>query len=167
MTAFALRKLTLYIVVHCSATHPDMDIGVTELRKWHLARGFADIGYHYVIRRDGRMEAGRIPDDCIGAHVMGFNYCSVGVCMVGGIDKQGKAENNFMAAQFSTLRMQLRELSAKYPQAVILGHRDLSPDVDGDGIIEHREFIKECPCFDAIEWAKQNDFRVPAHIREH
>lgn len=132
-----------YIAVHCSATKPTQDIGVDDIRRWHKAQGWKDVGYHYVIRRDGTLEDGR-PESVAGAHVSGFNSNSIGVCLVGGINVQGKAENNFTPEQWDTLKLLLRHLRAKYPAATIQGHRDF-PNVK-----------KDCPCFDVKSWVKNN-----------
>ena len=147
------RKHTKFIVVHCSATPVTSDIGVDEIRDWHQAKGWDDVGYHSVIRRNGQIEYGR-HFDAPGAHVKGKNYQSVGVCLVGGVDADGKAEANFTPDQFISLKAQLIVLKRSYPSAMILGHRDLSPDLDGDGIIERHEWLKECPCFDVPLWVK-------------
>lgn len=136
---FTPRKLTEYIAVHASATQPKMDVGVKEIRQWHRAQGWTDIGYHYVIRRDGTLEVGR-PEDVVGAHVSGFNSNSIGICLVGGVDSKLKAEDNFTAAQYAELALLLRKLKAKYPNAIIQGHRDF-PKVK-----------KDCPCFDVRKW---------------
>lgn len=145
-----------YIVVHCSATQATADIGAAEIDQWHKARGWKKIGYHYVIRRDGKIEGGRALNE-IGAHVHGYNAVSWGVCLAGGIDHNGKAENNFTSDQMAALHALLQNLKEQAPHAHILGHRDLSPDVNGDGIIESWEFIKECPSFDVRAWIAQND----------
>ena len=138
------RKSTKYLVVHCSATRPSLDVGAKEIRQWHKNQGWEDIGYHYVIRRDGKVEKGR-PEGMVGAHVAGFNATSVGVCMVGGVSQKDftKPENNFTKEQFAGLKDLLATLSKKYPGAVVLGHRDF-PRV-----------AKACPSFDARVWAKK------------
>lgn len=146
-----VRRRTDYIVVHASATKPESDIGADEIDDMHKRRGWSGIGYHAVIRRDGEIEFGRHFDEA-GAHVQGQNYRSVGVCLVGGLDAAGKAEDNFTAAQKASLRAVLNMLTRAYPMAEVLGHRDLSPDADGDGVIEKHEWLKECPCFDARAW---------------
>lgn len=146
-----MRRKTDYIVVHCSATRPHSDIGIDEITQWHRARGFQAVGYHAVIRRDGSLEFGR-NFETPGAHVTGQNMRSVGVCLVGGIGENGKGENNFTPAQFDTLHCVLKMLLKAFPTAEVLGHRDLSPDLDGDGIVERREWVKECPSFDVREW---------------
>jgi len=138
---FKKRELTNYIAVHCSATGPHMDIGKAEIDRWHRAKNWLAIGYHYVIKRDGTVEEGR-PDDVVGAHVADFNSVSVGICMVGGVSKDDPnvPENNFTDEQFSSLQGLLVKLEEKYPDAIIQGHRDF-PDVK-----------KACPSFDVKDW---------------
>lgn len=145
------RELTELIVVHCSATGPAADIGVAEITRWHKQRGFDTVGYHYVIRRNGAVEVGRRESE-IGAHVRGHNGSSIGVCLAGGVSAGGKPENNFTPAQFASLEDLLRELQGRYPTARVCGHRDLSPDKNGDGRITPDEFIKACPSFDVAKW---------------
>lgn len=109
------------------------------------------IGYHAVIRRSGEIEFGRHFDEP-GAHVQGHNFRSVGVCMVGGVDANGEPENNFTNEQFESLRALLDMLQLAYPNATVLGHRDLSPDLDGDGLVTEAEWLKDCPCFSVRDW---------------
>lgn len=141
------RKSTKHIVLHCSATRGLMDIGAKEIRQWHKAKGWADIGYHYVIRRNGIIEKGRA-EKAIGAHVAGHNANTLGICLVGGLaDKAPWAPtDNFTSAQWFSLKMLVAELLKKYPGATILGHRDF-PKV-----------AKACPCFEAKAWARKNGF---------
>lgn len=131
-----------YLVVHCSATREGVDIGAAEIRGWHKAKGWADIGYHFVIRLDGTVETGR-PLDQQGAHVESYNNRSIGICMVGGVDANDikKAEDNFTVAQKEALRGLMMKLQKVFPKAKMLGHRDF-PGVQ-----------KACPCFDVQEWA--------------
>lgn len=138
-----IRKRTDFIAVHCSATRPSQDIGAADIRRWHVAKGWADIGYHFVIRRDGTIEHGR-PLNVTGAHVEGFNNRSVGVCLVGGVKEDDIAtpENNFTREQFAALKHVLDEVKAHYPDAVVQGHRDF-PGV-----------TKACPSFDVKAWLK-------------
>lgn len=141
-----LRKNTQFLVLHCSATRPVQDIGVSEIRKWHKDKGWTDIGYHFVIRRDGRVEKGR-PVGEIGAHVAGHNHYSVGICLVGGIDNDSfQPQDNFTRAQWSALKALIKDLRLKYPNTKIVGHRDF-PGVN-----------KACPCFEAKAWARENGF---------
>lgn len=143
--SFKPIKSVDYLVVHCSATKEDQDIGVNEIRRWHRQRGFFDVGYHYVIRRDGSIEKGR-EDNVPGAHARGFNHRSLGICLVGGVESNGKtAEQNFTPQQYETLKSLLFNLKREYPEATVLGHRDL-PNVN-----------KACPSFDMPElWAHWN-----------
>ena len=139
------------IVVHCSATKPTIDIGAHEIRKWHMAKNWSDIGYHNIIRRNGTLEHGRDLARS-GAHAKGYNANSLGVCMVGGVDAYGKPENNFTGEQFATLRGYLDTMLEVFPGSKVLGHRDLSVDLNEDGAITPDEWMKQCPCFDAKEW---------------
>ena len=143
------REETKYIVVHCSASQPSADIGAQDIHRMHLGRGWSGIGYHYVIRRDGRIERGESVDNW-GAHVSGHNTHSVGICLVGGISAlNGEAEANYTPEQYGALATALGYLAQRYPDAKVLGHRDLSPDLDGDGKVERHEWVKECPCLNA------------------
>jgi N-acetyl-anhydromuramyl-L-alanine amidase AmpD len=123
----------------------------------HKARGFLETstgihcGYHEIIRRDGTIELGRALAN-IGAHAFGFNYTSVGICMIGGLDEDGKSENNFTSSQFDSLIATLMHKTLIYPDAEIVGHRDLSPDADGNGVVTSKEWMKDCPCFDVKQW---------------
>lgn len=91
------------------------------------------------------------PLEMVGAHVTGFNAQSVGVCYEGGLDAEGKPADTRNALQKAALLSLLKELKTLYPDAEIVGHRDLSPDLNGNGIIEPNEWVKMCPCFDAKE----------------
>lgn len=151
------RRATDYIIVHCSATGPANDIGADEIRRlhasskgtmvewnggWEEAFGWSDIGYHQVIRRNGKLEFGRAPM-AVGAHAKGFNTSSVGICLVGGINASGRADSNFTRAQWHRLEMAVSAYKNLYPDAVVIGHRDL-PGV-----------VKECPSFDVPAWWKK------------
>jgi len=141
-----------YLVVHCSASKPKTPVDVATITRWHLDRGFLKIGYHYVILRDGTVQKGR-KDSEVGAHVAGRNTGSLGICMVGGLnDTTGKAENNFTVEQFDSLATLLTQLTGVHPKAEVLGHRDLSPDTNGNGKVDKHEWVKVCPCFDTREW---------------
>lgn len=145
--------LIKFLTVHCSATQADLDIGAAEIKVMHLQRGFRTIGYHYVIRRDGTVEAGR-PESEVGAHVEGHNQDNLGICMVGGINAAGKGENNFTQEQFAALHKLLADKAAQHgiPDSRIQGHRDWFGDTNGDGKIDSRDWFKECPCFDVKPW---------------
>ncbi len=143
-----------YIVIHASATARQMDIGAAEINIWHKERGWDGIGYHLVIRRNGLVEFGR-PLNKPGAHVKGYNYISWGVCMVGGLDNQGNIEDNYTKEQYETLVDVIRYLKRLAPTSEVVGHRDLSPDINGDGIVDKWEWVKECPCFDVSTFLKE------------
>ena len=137
-----------YIAVHCTATPEGQDQTVAQIKAGHLKRGFSDIGYHYIIYRDGTVHEGRNVD-ISGAHVSGYNAHSIGVVYVGGLDGGGKCKDTRTQAQKAALLSLLIDLKMMYPDAKISGHRDFSPDLNHNGIIEPKEWIKECPCFDA------------------
>jgi len=139
---YKVRPETKYIVVHCSATPPGWEGGVQEIRTWHIVeKGWIDVGYHFVIRRDGTIEPGR-PIWSYGAHVTRHNHYSVGICLVGGVATDRKTpEDNFTDDQWKSLRILIEALQlAFYPEAEVLGHRDF-PGVK-----------KFCPSFDVRDW---------------
>ena len=143
-----MRTVT-FIILHCSATRAGQCYGFERCRKDHIRRGFQDIGYHYYITRDGSVHEGR-PLSQPGAHCKGHNQHSIGVCYEGGLDASGEAADTRTKAQRKSLRALLTRLHGDYPDAIILGHRDLSPDRDGNGLITPNEWLKQCPCFDAL-----------------
>lgn len=135
------RKTTERLIVHCSFTPPDMDIGVDEIRKWHVeGSGWSDIGYQDVIRRDGTLEAGR-GENLVGAHTKGFNRTSIAVCLIGGKNKEtGKDEFNFTDQQLTTLRQYINEKTIKYGANLqIAGHNEFTN-------------TKSCPTFNVAAW---------------
>lgn len=132
------------VVVHCTDTPFDMDIGANEIRVWHKAKGWADIAYAIVIRRDGSFETGRDLDgdgdvlfDEVGAHALGHNENTIGIVLVGGKGKDGRPEANFTVEQYNSLKRWLFMLHDGYniPYSRMVGHCDL-PGV-----------TKACPCF--------------------
>lgn len=156
-----MRRRTDYVVWHCSATPADWNIGAKEIKYLHTApktepvpwgsynlrgKAWRDIGYGLVLPRDGSIEIGR-GLDAIGAHVKGYNRISVGICLVGGISETGEPEDNFTDAQWLAFDELVPLLQARYPDAEHLGHRDLSPDANGDGVIDRHDWLKLCPCF--------------------
>ena len=133
-----MRRITK-VIIHCAATKPSMDIGASEIKKWHLDRGWKDIGYHYVIRRNGDIENG-IAVSLAGSHTKGHNANSIGICLVGGINDKGEPESNFTKAQWATLERLVRVLKVDFPHATVHGHREFA--------------AKACPSFDVQEWLK-------------
>jgi N-acetylmuramoyl-L-alanine amidase len=168
------RKINA-IVIHCAATPNGKDIKAAAIDAMHKARGFKrdsqalrslnpelkHIGYHFVIEVDGNLATGRGIEE-IGAHVQGSNAKSIGICMIG--------TDRFSIAQWEALKQQLftlcenisgqafggnqAKMLAWFEQAgiKIKGHRDYSPDLNGDGIIQRNEWIKTCPGFDVADW---------------
>lgn len=154
------RSETTTLVVHCSATRPSLDIGRREIREWHIAKGWADVGYAAVIRRNGLIEFGRHFDD-IGAHVAGANSTSVGVCLVGGLYEDGSEVVDdfyglFTIPQEHALVDTLQVLLAAYPDSRIVGHRDLSPDTNHNGKVDKWEWLKTCPGFSVDTFCKRH-----------
>lgn len=142
-----MRKINL-IVVHCSATRMDKEYTPEQLVCDHLERGFACVGYHYYIRKNGKVVHFRHPN-VAGAHALGYNQQSIGICYEGGLNEKGKAADTRTPEQKAMLEKILKELLMRFPGCDICGHRDLSKDRNGDGVISPDEWIKMCPCFDA------------------
>mgnify|MGYP003623233470 CR=1 FL=1 len=142
-----MRKIN-HIVLHCSATKAGQKVTASDIEKWHKQRGFRKIGYHYVVYLDGSIVAGRDISEP-GAHVAGNNSDSIGICYVCGLDAAGKPSDTRTQEQKAALIFLLESLRERFPNAAISGHRDFSPDLNGNGIIEPWEYIKACPCFDA------------------
>ncbi|QEH08259.1 N-acetylmuramoyl-L-alanine amidase [Histophilus somni] len=173
----------LKIVIHCSATQNGKPLrnkahtAAQVIDRWQAERGFKrtyanftqfnphlkHIGYHYVIDTDGTVETGRKVGE-VGAHVKGYNQQSIGICLVGGISITGKNYGRFTARQWRSLHHLLRKLESEYPEARICGHRDLSPDQNGDGTISPNEWLKHCPCFDVWEWLDSEQIINEAHL---
>jgi N-acetylmuramoyl-L-alanine amidase len=141
-----MRDIDL-IVIHCSATKEGQDVTIEEIAKWHRARGFKRIGYHYVVKLDGTVEIGRGLHE-VGAHAQGHNASSIGICYVGGLDKNGKPKDTRTTPQRQALRDLVQGLVCRWPDARVCGHRDLSPDLNGNGKVDPHEWLKACPCFD-------------------
>lgn len=128
------REETNYICIHCSATGPTLDVDVAELRRWHIGgNGWADVGYHIIVRRSGEVELGR---DLWrqGAHEPAINSESVAVCLIGGVDREGNPEANYTPAQWLALTRVIDFLRALYPDAKVAGHNEFAD--------------KACPSFD-------------------
>jgi N-acetylmuramoyl-L-alanine amidase len=176
------RKLNA-IVIHCAATPNGKDIKVAAIDAMHKARGFKrdsqavrslnpdlkHIGYHYVIEVDGTIRTGRGIEE-VGAHVQGSNSKSIGICLIG--------TDKFTDAQWTALRTLVIGLAAEISGRDIMhvdsalaaykdmgisikGHRDYSPDLNGDGQITRNEWIKICPGFEVASWIKGGMVAVP------
>ena len=133
------------IIVHCTATRPDWMWGrptrekVAEVRRWHMDRGWKDIGYHFLIDRDGTLALGR-PIDQVGAHTAGHNTGTIGVCLFGGFGSAATDNffDNFTPEQDKTLRAVLETLSSTYPIKKVSGHNEYA--------------AKACPSFSVTKW---------------
>ncbi len=134
-----MRKINL-IVIHCSATREDRMLTPDDLELQHRRRGFNGIGYHYYIRKDGTVCLTRAIER-IGAHVKGFNSESIGICYEGGLDCRGRPADTRTPEQHAALRLLIHQLKEKFPGCRVCGHRDLSPDRNGNGEIEPEEWI--------------------------
>ena len=134
-----------YIIIHCSATREDKDFTEKQINDSHVARGFGKWGYHYYIRKDGRVIPMRAENE-VGAHdnfiVPGtntsYNRCSIGICYEGGLSADCTPADTRTLMQKGSMLALLRELRLLFPKALIVGHHDLNP-------------VKPCPCFDAVK----------------
>lgn len=183
-----LARAVDLIVIHCSATvsgKPLSPVGApptTVINRWHQQRGFARvarqakrynpglgaIGYHYVIDLDGAVLTGRHPDE-VGAHAVGHNTSSIGICLVGGVEPAG---GRYTPQQWDSLAALVRALCDRYKIPMtpperrpysrplpgvrllrgVCGHRDTSPDADNNGVVERHEWLKTCPGVDVAAW---------------
>jgi N-acetyl-anhydromuramyl-L-alanine amidase AmpD len=159
------------IVIHCTATPEGKDLRAADIDKMHREeKGWKMIGYNYVIDLDGTVEVGR-PLTMDGAHCkqaghsgLSYNKHSIGICYVGGVEgtlnskgqivpklgPNGKpiSKDTRTPAQKEALSKLVYQLMDEYPIIEVIGHRDASPDLDGDGVINVYERIKDCPCFE-------------------
>ncbi len=142
------------IVVHCTATQGNRTLSPEALDLMHRRRGFNGTGYHYYIRKGGTVHLTR-PVERIGAHVKGFNEGSIGICNEGGLDCRGRPADTRTPEQRAALRLLIHQLLEVFPGCRVCGHRDLSPDRNGNGEIEPEEWMKACPCFDAEQEFKE------------
>lgn len=134
-----MRKINK-IILHCSATKEGQNFTVADIDKWHRARGFSKIGYHYVIYLDGSVHAGRSLDE-VGAHCLGHNTNSIGICYIGGLDGNGNPKDTRTLAQIESMNSLIQNLKIKYPNATIHGHNEFAN--------------KACPCFSVKKEFKQ------------
>lgn len=169
------------IIIHCAATrngdslfraHPNGGAKIPPVAiidDWHRQRGFkrsdearkrhnpqlTSIGYHYVIYTNGTAATGRAEWE-IGAHVAGQNSRSIGICLLG--------TDKFTTLQWTRLAELVKLLQKQYPRARVLGHRDYSPDKNGNGIIEPWEWTKICPGFAVADWVNGDMKPLAGHI---
>lgn len=120
-----MREITR-IILHCSATPEGKDFTVADIDKWHKARGWQGIGYHYVIYRDGSVHEGR-NIAVAGAHTSGYNKNSIGVCYIGGVATDGKTPKDTRTpAQSRALRVLVEQLKKQFPKATVHGHYEFA-----------------------------------------
>lgn len=125
------------IILHCSATREGQHITVDTIRQWHLKRGWSDIGYHYVIYIDGSVHEGR-PIEKTGAHTKGQNTGSIGICYVGGVEKDGKTPKDTLNELQETAMVNLiKALREQYGDMTLHGHNEFA--------------AKACPSFKVYE----------------
>lgn len=139
------------IIIHCSATRAGQAFKAKDIDRMHRDRNFSMIGYHYVIDLDGTIEEGR-PLSMEGAHCntkgtsgISYNKHSVGICYVGGLDANGNPADTRTPAQKIALIELVSRLKSQFKITEVLGHRDTSPDLNDNGIVESKEWIKSCP----------------------
>ena len=182
VAAWPAREINL-IVIHCSASPNGASLfrgkpgeagfrtPVMEIDAWHRARDFArqpewrarhnpdltSVGYHFLIYLSGVVATGRHLDE-IGAHAAPHNRKSIGVCMIG--------TDHFTPAQWAALASNITALKRTRPGARVVGHRDLSPDLNGDGKITSNEWIKTCPGFEVADWLAGNMAPLADHVLE-
>lgn len=163
-----MSKPLKYLVLHCTATPEGRNVTAADIRRWHCTptskggRGWSKPGYTDIFHLDGTVE--RIVDNNEDANVdpweitngaKGYNEISRHVVYAGGCDKNGKPKDTRTEAQRAAMAHYVKDFHAKHPQVKIIGHRDLSPDKNGNGIIEPHEWIKACPSFDVAAWLKE------------
>jgi N-acetyl-anhydromuramyl-L-alanine amidase AmpD len=189
------------VVIHCSATPSGKPLqqgtpgapgylnAPKVINAWHAARGFKrqaeavrafssqlpSIGYHYVIDLTGEVWSGRALTE-VGAHVARYNATSVGICLVGGAEREAR----YTAKQWKSLQQVVAMLLADYGipcatpkrltatsvSAGVCGHRDLSPDLNHNGTAEPNEWLKTCPGFDVSAWLARGMEPLPGQICE-
>jgi N-acetylmuramoyl-L-alanine amidase len=141
-----------YIVIHCTAGSQRQT--VENIRVWWRRLGWRRVGYHRLIAADGTVH--NLADySQVTNGVAGFNANSIHIAYMGGVSPSGKVEDNRTDAQKEQMEILVRELHAQYPNAIIQGHRDFSPDKNRDGFISRNEWMKACPSFSVREWLSE------------
>lgn len=163
-----MKKALKYLVIHCTATAEGREVTAADIRRWHTSpvsqggRGWKQVGYTDLIHLDGKVV--RLADNNEDAWVdpweitngaAGYNAVSRHIVYVGGCDKSMKPKDTRTAAQKNAMAKYVRKFHARHPGVRIIGHRDLSPDRNGNGVIEPNEWMKACPSFDVAAWLKE------------
>lgn len=134
-------------IIHCSATQPTWAKGaptttkIDEIRRWHTGQGWSDIGYHYVIDRDGTTLPGR-PVERMGAGVRGRNEKTIHTCLIGGHGSSADDDfrEHFTPAQDAALRAHIRDIDRTFGTLYLSGHNEYA--------------AKACPGFRVRPWYK-------------
>jgi N-acetylmuramoyl-L-alanine amidase len=124
------------IIIHCSATPEGRNWTIKDIERDHKSKGYKKVCYHYVICLDGTIEKGRAESE-VGAHCKGHNAKSIGICYVGGLDKNRRPKDTRTEAQRASMKRLVEELQERYPEAGIHGHNEFAN--------------KACPCFDVTK----------------
>lgn len=161
-----------YLVIHCTATPEGRDVTSADIRRMHLSpksaggRGWKQVGYTDLFRLDGTVE--RLVGNNEDANVdpweitngaKGYNSISRHIVYAGGCDRNGKPKDTRTAAQKRAMEAYVKDFHRRFPDVKIIGHRDLSPDLNGDGRIDPYEWMKACPSFEVSDWLKE--IRLP------
>ena len=125
------------LILHSAETPISKDFSAIDIDKWHKERGFNEIGYHFVIKLTGELEFGRGVEQ-VGAHTFGFNNNSIGICLIGGVDNNGKRTDTRTPAQHRTLLGLVKMFKQIYPGIEVNGHYEFSD--------------KKCPFFKVDEY---------------
>lgn len=136
-----------YIVIHCTAGNQSQTI--ESIKAYWKSLGWKSVGYHRIIKADGKVVELAMPDEITNG-VRGHNTHAYHICWIGGADG-----DNRTIEQKASLAKEIKRAQSMFPNAEVVGHRDLSPDLDGDGVIESHEWVKLCPQFDVADFLEQ------------
>lgn len=157
-----------YLVIHCTATPAGREVTADDIRRWHTlpewagGRGWKQVGYTDLIHLDGEVE--RLVDNNEDAWVdpweitngvKNYNGVSRHIVYAGGLDADGRHVDTRTPAQLKSMAAYVHDFHARFPDVRIIGHRDLSPDLNGDGKITPNEWLKDCPCFNVAAWLRE------------
>lgn len=151
-----MNRKILYIVSHCSAS-PQKQKVKDILSYWKNVLKWKSPGYHVIVEADGTAHE-LLPIEQPSNGVKGFNATSIHISYIGGVDKDGNAFDNRTPEQKETILRYLTKWHKMFPKAKILGHRDFSPDKNGNGRVDPWERIKQCPSYSVEDWLKEINF---------
>lgn len=152
MTALGTPK---YVTIHCSGNHEGDDISAKQINDFDVKK-WGGKSYHFIILLDGTIVE-NLPLTEKGRHVGGHNSNNIGICYVGGLDKDGKIKDTRTDVQKQSMLSLIKKLQAQFGANLkVMGHRDWSPDLNKDGKISANEWLKGCPCFDVKSWLLEN-----------